>query len=100
MKLATPTSATEAVIDAIAVARLTRLLQQDDVWPLPELRSVAMANAGDTRWADLVHCVWCLSVWVSCGVIVARHLFPREWPWVARALAGSAVAGHLAQLAE
>lgn len=88
----------ETVIDALAVARLTRLFQEDDVWPVLEIRKAYLAEAGDSRWADLVECPFCLGIWIAAGVVAARYLWPRGWPIVARILAGSAVAGHLGQL--
>lgn len=97
MRLA-PTSATEAVIDALAVHRLTKLAQDDEVWPVLELREAFQQRAGNTRWADLADCPWCLSMWIGVGVTAARAAFPRAWPLAARVLAGSAVAGHLAGL--
>jgi uncharacterized protein DUF1360 len=93
-----PTSATEAVIDAIAVHRLTKLLQDDDVWPLPELREAALARLGDSRAADLLTCPFCLGMWIAGLVVVLRVRFPGAWPWIARVLTGSAVAGHLGAL--
>lgn len=93
-----PTSATEAVIDALAVARLTKLAQDDEVWPVRELREAYLRKAGYTRFADLATCVWCCSFWVALAVVLARHRFPRAWPWIARCLASSAVAGYLAEL--
>jgi hypothetical protein len=92
------TSATEAVIDAIAVHRLTKLLQDDEIWPLPELREAALARLGDNRAADLLTCPYCLGMWMAGLVVVLRIRFPSAWPWIARILAGSAVAGHLAVL--
>jgi hypothetical protein len=89
----------ETVVDALAVHRLTALLQDDEVWPMPELREAFLRRAGDSRWADLESCPWCASMWLGAGVVVARWLFPRAWPVVARVLASSAVAGHLARVA-
>lgn len=94
------TSATEAVIDALAVARLTRLAQHDEVWPVLEIREAYLQKVGDSRLADLAHCPYCLSFWVAIGVAVARHRWPLGWPILSRIMASSAVAGHLAQLAE
>lgn len=99
VKLPVLTSAPEAVIDAVAVARLTRLVQEDDVWPMPEVRAWWLTRVGDSRLADLVSCPWCLSPYVAALVVALRIRFPLAWPWVARALVGSAVTGHLAQLA-
>jgi hypothetical protein len=93
------TDPTDLVVDAVAVHRLTTLLQDDEVWPIPEAREAFERWAGDTRWADLANCPWCLSMWLAAGVALVRRLFPRAWPVVARVLASSAVAGHLARVA-
>jgi hypothetical protein len=89
-------TATEMLVDALAVHRLTRLVQDDEVWPMPELREAYLRRVGDSRWADLASCPWCLSMWFAAAVVLARHRWPRAWPWIARVLASSAVAGHLA----
>jgi hypothetical protein len=98
MRLRKPTSATEAVIDAIAVYRLVRLVQEDDVWPFLELRNWWMTKFENSRLADLVKCPFCLGLHMAVIVAVARHKWPRGWPWIARILVGSATAGHLAHL--
>lgn len=95
-----PPSPAETLVDAVAVHRLTKLWQDDDVWPMPELRAAFLRRAGDTRWADLADCPWCASMWIAAAVAIARHRWPRAWPWIARVLAGSAVAGHLHQLVQ
>lgn len=100
MKLARPTSAAESLIDAVAVHRLTKLLQQDSVWPLPETREALLARWSDRRWADLIDCPYCLSMHLAALVVLARHRWPRGWPWIARVLVGSAMAGHLAELSD
>lgn len=94
------TDPTELAVDALAVHRLTHLLQHDEVWPALEAREAFEGWAGDTRWADLATCPFCLSVWIGAGVVVARRLFPRAWPVLAKVLASSAAAGHLARLAD
>lgn len=90
-------SATDLVVDALAVHRIVRLIQVDEM-PVGELRELLLNLGGERRWTELLRCAWCGSVWVAFGVVAARALFPRTWPWVARALASSAVAGHLAEL--
>jgi len=87
----------ELAVDALAVARLTRLLQHDEVWPVLEAREAFERWAGGTRWADLTSCPWCLSMWLGAGVAGARRLFPRAWPVVGRILAASATTGYLEQ---
>lgn len=90
-------TATDVVVDALAVARIVRLIQVDEI-PVGALRERVLDRHGDKLWAELLRCPWCLSVHVGAAVVLARHLFPRAWPWAARALASSAVAGHLAEL--
>lgn len=91
-------SAAEVVIDAVAVYRLTRLLQRDTVPPVAEIREWLMEHYSDRRWAELLDCPWCASVWIAALVALARWRFPRAWPVLARVLAGSAVTGLLGQL--
>jgi hypothetical protein len=91
-------NATETVVDFLAVARLTRLAQDDEVWPLPELRAAFLAKVGDSRWADLTSCPWCASFHLAAVVALLRWRYPRAWSVLARVLAGSAVTGHLAEL--
>ena len=92
----TPPNALDTALDLLAVHRLTKLAQDDEVWPVRELREAFLRRAGDSRWADLATCPWCAGMWLAAGVAVARWRFPRIWSVFARILAGSAVAGHLA----
>ena len=95
-----PTNAIETAIDAVAVARLVRLIQQDDIWPIMEVRQAFLAKTGKSRVSDLATCPYCLGAWMGALAVVLRIRFPRGWPWIARALAGSEVAGHLAPISE
>ncbi len=90
-------NATETVVDALAVARLVRLIQEDDV-PVGPAREWVLDVFGEAKVTDLLTCVWCLSPWVAAGVALARHRFPRAWPVAARILAGSQVTGQLSQM--
>ncbi len=91
-------NATETVVDMLAVARLTKLVQDDEVYPMPELRAAFLAKVGDSRLADLESCPFCASMWLAAGVAFARWRYPRTWSVVARVLAGSQVTGQLSQL--
>lgn len=86
-------NAAETVVDIAATWRLVHLLQQDELPPLPVLRDKLIDKAGDRAWGDLVTCPFCASFWVAIGVLVARRLFPRAWPLLARVLAASLVTG-------
>lgn len=89
---------TETAVDVLAAARLTKLIQDDEVYPMPELRAAFLAKVGESRWADLESCPYCLSMWMAAGVAFARWRFPRAWPVMARILAGSQVTGTLSTL--
>jgi Protein of unknown function (DUF1360) len=87
--------ALDAAVDAFATYRLTKLLQEDDVPPLPRLRGVFMQRFGSTPWGQLADCPWCLSMWCGAAVVVARRVSPRLWNSVASILAASAATGLL-----
>lgn len=93
------TRAVDAATDALAVSRLVRLAQQDEI-PVGNLRERLIDRYGDQTWTGLLVCPYCLSVWVGAGVVLARYLFPRAWPWIARVLALSEATGHLHHLAD
>jgi Protein of unknown function (DUF1360) len=88
--------ALDAATDALATARIVRLVQVDEI-PVGKARELVLDLYGDKTWSDLLRCNWCLSVWVAGGVVLARHRWPRLWSPLARILAGSQVAGMLAE---
>lgn len=87
------------LVDFLAVYRLTRLLQLDDILEAPrdELRRALRRHA---KLLELTTCPWCLSVWIAFGVVVLRRVRPRFWDPIATALAASAVAGVVTTWAE
>lgn len=91
-------SPTDLVVDALAVARIVRLLQVDEI-PVGKLRETMLDRHGEHLWTELLRCPWCASIWVAAGVVVARAAAPRPWSFLARVLAGSQVTGHLAEMA-
>lgn len=84
----------------LAVWRATRLLQRDDVWPLPELREKVLARYGASRWSILLDCPGCLSVWVAAAMLLLRSASPRLHDALCRVLAGSAVVVLLSEWME
>jgi hypothetical protein len=87
-------------VQAAAAYRITRLLQEDGLPPLPGLRQ----KMTDRLLADdltrlegeliyMVNCPWCLGFWVSVAVLLADALAPRLWRPLATALALSAAVG-------
>ena len=88
------------VVNALAVARIERLISRDSFPPVAWLREHTLDWLNRDRdrphWVDdLVNCPWCLSVWVAVGVTVCATFVP-GWTWIAVPLAFSAVTGHLA----
>jgi Protein of unknown function (DUF1360) len=85
--------AVDAVLEMLAVYRATKLLQEDDLPPLPEIRAKLMAKYEDSPWSALLDCPWCLSVWVGMGSALLRRVAPRLWRVLAGVLASSAATG-------
>ena len=103
------------VIDALAVARLTRLVTSDRITrPLrrPIIRAAYHGNLPD-GWNDLgptvvlddpdspevaylLSCDWCASAYCAVLVVLARRFMPGVWGPIAQVLAGSQVAGMAA----
>jgi hypothetical protein len=95
-------------MQAAAAYRITRLLQEDQLPPLPRLRermndrlvadfdAVNSGEPGATLRAELIYmvnCPWCLGFWVSVAVLLADAIAPRLWRPLATALALSAAVG-------
>ena len=88
------------VVDALAVARITRLVIEDRV-PFGKLRDAMR----ETAWrnypnnaqreepyvVELLSCPWCASIWVALSVLLVRRL--PGWKYLARVLAASEIAG-------
>lgn len=83
----------------LATYRAVRLLQRDDVWPLPELRGELQANDRfmNSRWSALLDCPWCLSPYLAAGLLLLRMISPRLHAFLVAVLASSAVAGLLSE---
>lgn len=83
------------VVDALAVFRLTRLFARDTI--TERLRTGRKA-VGPVLLepAALLGCEWCLSVWFGAGAVALTALWS-FWPYVAAALAFSAVTGVLSE---
>lgn len=106
------------VIDALATARLTRLVTRDRL--TRKLRKAAVTAAyeraavemvpdwdvlGPTAVVDdpeapdlayLLSCDWCSSMYVAVVVLALRRFVPGVWDPIARVLAASYVTGYVA----
>ena len=92
-------SALDVAVDCLAVARLTKLLQDDEV-PVGAAREWLIDVYEGTKLQTFLECKWCASLWFGAFAVYARHRYPRLWPLAARALAASQVTGQLAQLGD
>lgn len=77
------------LVDALAVARLTRLATRDSITHPLRRAAIVRSDLAD----DLLSCPWCVSIWMAGAVITARVTVPRLWSPVAQLLAASEIAG-------
>lgn len=89
----------EQLIDALAVYRLTRLVQEDSLPPIVAMKQRAYERIDDDHPANelLDNCPWCLSFWMAILVLILRRTAPSAWRLLSRALAMSAIAGLLSE---
>ena len=88
----------DAAIQVGAAYRLTRLVQEDALPPMPAVRDAMderLVADPDDLLATLITCPWCLGFWMVVLVMAADALVPRLWRPLATALALSAAVGHL-----
>jgi hypothetical protein len=103
-------SAVLLILDALAVARLTRLVTADAITaPVREKlagrRPATSMSAGGERvmvakrprLAQFISCPWCTSPYISLGVILLQCLAPSVCLYASALLAFSEVAGLLAE---
>lgn len=83
------------VVAALAVARLTRLVTEDQI--LVGFRQWVVRRWGeDSSMSYLVHCPWCVSIYMGLGVMTTAVLWPNKWVIMSFAfLAASMVTGLL-----
>jgi Protein of unknown function (DUF1360) len=91
---------TSLVLAVLAVARLTRLLVSDKL-TLGIRQRVVREWGIDSKFSYLIHCPWCMSVWVALLVMPPAVLWPNRWVIAALAIpAASYVTGFLANREE
>jgi hypothetical protein len=85
-------------VDALAVYRVTRLVQEDTFPPVEAARAAVMKRVSrDGAVEELFTCTWCMSVWVAAAVFLARRFAPRAWRPLAFIMAASAVTGFVSE---
>ena len=110
--------ASTLVVDALAIARLTRLVTTDRITRPWRARAVAAAYAPaplPDGWHDLgpetvtddpdapslaylLSCDWCASLYCAILVMCLRRFVPVLWDPIAKALAGSQATGMMSHL--
>jgi hypothetical protein len=85
------------VVDALAVFRLTKLVNDDEITADLRDKLLERFHPEDTKIGYLITCPWCVSIYAGGAVALARELAPRPWGVAAQALAFSAITGLVAE---
>jgi hypothetical protein len=80
------------VADALAVARLARLVTSDAIFDRPR----EYIKRRGTKAALFITCPWCVSVWLAACAVAATHFIPSVWIYACLGLSFSEIAGLLA----
>lgn len=88
------------VIATLAVARVTRLLVEDQL--MVKYRQWVIRRWGETSMASyLAHCPWCMSIWVAIVIMPVAVIFPNQWVMAVLAIpAASMITGLLSERKE
>lgn len=75
-------------------------VEEMDRWPKTEAEweQLAQTDEDAPKLVELVHCRWCVGVYVGFGVLAARAIAPRQWAPIAKGLALAASAALIAGL--
>ena len=94
------------VLGILATARLTRFIVEDRL-AVSWRRAVIRKWGEDSLGSYLIHCPWCMSLWIGIPVIgtsvLLPHFFPSLTYWFVAALgilAASYITGLLSKLEE
>ena len=85
------------LVDALAVFRLTKLVNDDEILGDVRDKLLERFHPEDTKIGYLITCPWCVSIYAGGAVALARELAPRTWNVAASALAFSALTGLAAE---
>lgn len=66
------------IVAALAVARITRFVVEDYLFN--DVRRWVVNKWGeDSKLSYLVHCPWCVSIWVAIPIMPPAVLWPNVW---------------------
>lgn len=91
------------ICGALATARLTRLVVQDEITKELRngiLRRLQEENRFHLKMAYFLTCQWCVSIWVGAAVGAANLTWPTAWWWwlALSTMAGSQITGMLGEI--
>jgi hypothetical protein len=66
------------VVAVLAVARITRLLIEDRL-TVSYRQFIVKRTGPNSLLTYLVHCPWCMSIWIAVPVMPVAALFPNPW---------------------
>src|SRR4029077_18800604 len=73
---------TASIVGVLSVARTARLLTFDDFPPATWARTRFLAMVGpDGKWAPLARCPFCISPYLSIGMLLWAYLSGLNWVW-------------------
>jgi hypothetical protein len=82
------------VLNALTAYRIVRLISRDVILKRPR---DWLRREYDGWVVTLVHCPWCLGVWVGGLTVVPTLLCPGVWMWVALTVSVMTIVGFLGQ---
>jgi len=78
------------VVAALAVARITRLLVDDQL--TISYRQRVNRKWGDSSWQSyLAHCPWCTSFWIALLIMPPAVIWPNKWVTAGLAVAAASM---------
>lgn len=86
-----------ALVTVISASRITRLLTFDAFPPIKWVRDKYGDLTDGSGWALLGYCPWCMSFWVTLGIVLAGYYSDWHLAWwlVNSVFAGSYLAAML-----
>lgn len=70
-----------AIVGVLSVARLTRLLTNDDFPPSEWIRTTWDKITKEGAWSALARCLWCASPYITAAVLAWGLLSHFHWTW-------------------